>query len=148
MDVNFIEILIWLISYEISHDEREQEQYFKNMYDLLNESFIKCDHKKCDRKKLIFDDYKVIAHKIRNFYKSHINYSLSLISTKELIKRLQNDKYRSEFKQVGIIGNGAYGNVFKVKNLLDNDHYAIKKIPLKGNVYNRLIYKIINNLIK
>jgi hypothetical protein len=143
MDVNFIEILIWLISYEISHHECEQKQYFQKIYHLLNESFIKRDHKQ-----LIFDDYKVIAHKIRNFYKSHINYSLSLKSTNELIKRLQNDKYRSEFEQLNVIGNGAYGQVFKVKNLLDNDHYAIKKIPLKGNVYNRLIYKIINNLIK
>eukprot|EP00611_Tribonema_gayanum_P015120 TRINITY_DN2691_c0_g1_i6.p2 TRINITY_DN2691_c0_g1~~TRINITY_DN2691_c0_g1_i6.p2 ORF type:complete len:437 (+),score=122.07 TRINITY_DN2691_c0_g1_i6:900-2210(+) len=38
--------------------------------------------------------------------------------------------YRSQFKEIGKIGRGGFGTVFKVRNRVDKRLYAIKKIPL------------------
>lgn len=44
-----------------------------------------------------------------------------------------------EFEELKWLGRGAYGDVLKVKNILDNRQYAIKRIPLTSR--NRQIYK-------
>uniref|UniRef100_A0A3Q2Y1H4 Eukaryotic translation initiation factor 2-alpha kinase 1 n=1 Tax=Hippocampus comes TaxID=109280 RepID=A0A3Q2Y1H4_HIPCM len=43
----------------------------------------------------------------------------------------QTSRYLSEFEEVGRIGKGSYGNVYKVVNKLDGQCYAVKKILIK-----------------
>ncbi|KAM6897781.1 eukaryotic translation initiation factor 2-alpha kinase 1 [Xenentodon cancila] len=43
----------------------------------------------------------------------------------------QTSRYLSEFEEICRLGKGSYGNVFKVMNKLDGQHYAMKKILIK-----------------
>jgi eukaryotic translation initiation factor 2-alpha kinase 3 len=38
--------------------------------------------------------------------------------------------YRSEYQELGLLGKGGYGEVYRVRNHLDNQEYAVKKIIL------------------
>lgn len=55
--------------------------------------------------------------------------------------RLQN-----EFEELQWLGQGAYGDVLKVKNILDNRQYAIKRIPLTSR--SRQIFKKITREVE
>ncbi|CRK86209.1 CLUMA_CG000064, isoform A [Clunio marinus] len=48
-------------------------------------------------------------------------------------------RLEKEFEMIAFIGQGAYGDVLKVRNILDNRQYAIKRIPL--SVKNIQLYK-------
>lgn len=48
-------------------------------------------------------------------------------------------RLESEFIEIGYIGKGAFGDVLKVRNKLDNRQYAIKRIPLSSK--NKQLYK-------
>ena len=39
-------------------------------------------------------------------------------------------RLQTEFEIINFIGKGAFGDVLKVRNILDNRQYAIKRIPL------------------
>ncbi|KAF2018849.1 kinase-like protein [Aaosphaeria arxii CBS 175.79] len=41
---------------------------------------------------------------------------------------LRTDRYIEEFLELGVVGKGGYGKVFKVKHKLDNSLYAVKRI--------------------
>lgn len=41
---------------------------------------------------------------------------------------IHNDRYAREFDEMEMVGKGGYGKVYKVKNKLDNAHYAVKRI--------------------
>lgn len=41
-------------------------------------------------------------------------------------------RYKTEYKQLSLIGNGGFGKVYTVQNILDNNSYAIKKIILSS----------------
>lgn len=43
-------------------------------------------------------------------------------------------RYLTDFKEIEFVGQGAFGEVVKAINLIDGRNYAVKKIPLKGNV--------------
>ena len=43
------------------------------------------------------------------------------------------DNFQSEFSYIGQIGKGGFGEVMKVKNNLDSQVYAIKRIKLDPN---------------
>uniref|UniRef100_A0A3P9MQT7 Eukaryotic translation initiation factor 2-alpha kinase 1 n=1 Tax=Oryzias latipes TaxID=8090 RepID=A0A3P9MQT7_ORYLA len=43
----------------------------------------------------------------------------------------QTSRYLSEFEEICRLGKGSYGNVFKVRNKLDAQFYAVKKILIK-----------------
>lgn len=43
---------------------------------------------------------------------------------------LQNDRYMRDFSEVGVVGKGGYGKVFKVKHKLDGSFYAVKRIAV------------------
>lgn len=45
----------------------------------------------------------------------------------------------TEFEMINFIGKGAYGDVLKVRNILDNRQYAIKRIPLSS--LNKQLYR-------
>jgi serine/threonine protein kinase len=42
-------------------------------------------------------------------------------------------RYKSDFVEIKKIGSGGFGSVYKVRNCLDENFYAIKKIYLKNN---------------
>ncbi|KAI5623150.1 eukaryotic translation initiation factor 2-alpha kinase 1 isoform X1 [Silurus asotus] len=44
----------------------------------------------------------------------------------------QTSRYLSEFDEISPLGRGTYGKVFKVKNKLDGQDYAVKKILIKN----------------
>lgn len=46
---------------------------------------------------------------------------------------LDNRRHRSEFETISTLGSGAFGTTYKVRNRVDSNIYALKKIPLKGN---------------
>jgi len=59
------------------------------------------------------------------------------IFTKELSENLfrNNISFFDNFINHELLGSGAYANVYKVYNPLDDSNYAIKKIGIKGNFY-------------
>lgn len=48
-------------------------------------------------------------------------------------------RLQTEFETINFIGKGAYGDVLKVRNILDNRQYAIKRIPLSCR--NKQLYR-------
>lgn len=50
----------------------------------------------------------------------------------------QPSRYRSDFAELGYIGKGGYGKVFRVVNHLDGQQYAIKKIALSSKRLRKL----------
>ncbi|KFZ67086.1 Eukaryotic translation initiation factor 2-alpha kinase 1, partial [Podiceps cristatus] len=50
---------------------------------------------------------------------------------KEVLFEAQTSRYLNEFDEVARLGKGGYGKVYKVRNKLDGQFYAIKKINIK-----------------
>lgn len=63
---------------------------------------------------------------------SLVPFSAPLISS-------DHSRLQTEFETISFIGKGAYGDVLKVRNILDNRQYAIKRIPLTAK--NKQLYK-------
>ncbi|XP_077595854.1 eukaryotic translation initiation factor 2-alpha kinase 1 isoform X2 [Stigmatopora nigra] len=55
----------------------------------------------------------------------------SALRLKEGLFQAQTSRYLSEFEEIGKIGKGSYGNVYKVVNKLDGQRYAVKKILIR-----------------
>ncbi|XP_050173307.1 eukaryotic translation initiation factor 2-alpha kinase 1 isoform X2 [Myiozetetes cayanensis] len=53
------------------------------------------------------------------------------IGEKEVHFEAQTSRYLNEFDEVARLGKGGYGKVYKVRNKLDGQFYAIKKIQIK-----------------
>ncbi|NXY21817.1 E2AK1 kinase, partial [Atrichornis clamosus] len=53
------------------------------------------------------------------------------IGEKEVLLEAQTSRYLNEFDEVARLGKGGYGKVYKVRNKLDGQFYAIKKIKIK-----------------
>ncbi|XP_077481722.1 eukaryotic translation initiation factor 2-alpha kinase 1 isoform X2 [Stigmatopora argus] len=53
------------------------------------------------------------------------------VRLKEGLFQAQTSRYLSEFEEIGKIGKGSYGNVYKVVNKLDGQRYAVKKILIR-----------------
>ncbi|NXJ08345.1 E2AK1 kinase, partial [Odontophorus gujanensis] len=50
---------------------------------------------------------------------------------KEVLLEAQTSRYLNEFDEIARLGKGGYGQVYKVRNKLDGQFYAIKKISIK-----------------
>ncbi|NWX07877.1 E2AK1 kinase, partial [Caloenas nicobarica] len=50
---------------------------------------------------------------------------------KEVLFEAQTSRYVNEFDEIARLGKGGYGKVYKVRNKLDGQFYAIKKINIK-----------------
>ncbi|NXY06941.1 E2AK1 kinase, partial [Pteruthius melanotis] len=53
------------------------------------------------------------------------------VGEKEILFEAQTSRYLNEFEEVARLGKGGYGKVYKVRNKLDGQFYAIKKIKIK-----------------
>ncbi|NWZ69555.1 E2AK1 kinase, partial [Acrocephalus arundinaceus] len=53
------------------------------------------------------------------------------LQEKEVLFEAQTSRYLNEFEEVARLGRGGYGKVYKVRNKLDGQFYAIKKIKIK-----------------
>ncbi|NXO62001.1 E2AK1 kinase, partial [Phainopepla nitens] len=62
---------------------------------------------------------------------SFITSLLFSIREKEILFEAQTSRYLNEFEEVARLGRGGYGKVYKVRNKLDGQFYAIKKIKIK-----------------
>ncbi|XP_008580522.1 PREDICTED: eukaryotic translation initiation factor 2-alpha kinase 1 isoform X2 [Galeopterus variegatus] len=60
------------------------------------------------------------------------NSHIQKIRSKEVAFEAQTSRYLNEFEELAILGKGGYGRVYKVRNKLDGQYYAIKKILIKG----------------
>ncbi|CCJ29957.1 unnamed protein product [Pneumocystis jirovecii] len=81
---------------------------------------------------------KIISKPLHEF--PRISKYRSQSSTLQLASRYEND-----FEEVKWLGKGAYGKVIKVRNRLDGQYYAIKRICLNKNKneYSRIIREVI-----
>jgi eukaryotic translation initiation factor 2-alpha kinase 3 len=46
-------------------------------------------------------------------------------------------RFRSEFQEIRVLGKGGFGQVHHVINFVDNQHYAVKRIPLSSKTSRR-----------
>ncbi|XP_072453944.1 eukaryotic translation initiation factor 2-alpha kinase 1 isoform X3 [Notamacropus eugenii] len=53
------------------------------------------------------------------------------VRAKEVVFEAQTSRYLNEFEEIAVLGKGGYGKVYKVRNKLDRQFYAIKKILIK-----------------
>ncbi|NXM85728.1 E2AK1 kinase, partial [Oenanthe oenanthe] len=53
------------------------------------------------------------------------------LQEKEVLFEAQTSRYLNEFEEIARLGKGGYGKVYKVRNKLDGQFYAIKKIKIK-----------------
>ncbi|NWX15891.1 E2AK1 kinase, partial [Aegotheles bennettii] len=53
------------------------------------------------------------------------------VGEKEVLFEAQTSRYLNEFDEVARLGKGGYGTVYKVRNKLDGQFYAIKKINIR-----------------
>ncbi|XP_039735906.1 eukaryotic translation initiation factor 2-alpha kinase 1 isoform X5 [Pteropus medius] len=60
------------------------------------------------------------------------NSHIQKIRSREAAFEAQTSRYLNEFEELAILGKGGYGRVYKVRNKLDGQYYAIKKILIKG----------------
>lgn len=51
-------------------------------------------------------------------------------------------RYFQDFNEIERIGRGSYGSVFKVRNKLDGNHYAIKKILVNDQIKKRVLKEV------
>ncbi|KAM6155828.1 eukaryotic translation initiation factor 2-alpha kinase 1 [Rhynchocyon petersi] len=63
---------------------------------------------------------------------SEENSHIKKIRAREVAFEAQTSRYLNEFEELTILGKGGYGRVYKVRNKLDGQYYAIKKILIKG----------------
>ncbi|XP_056392009.1 eukaryotic translation initiation factor 2-alpha kinase 1 [Hyla sarda] len=70
----------------------------------------------------------------RHMYKEEIangDLNLHLNRAKDVLAEAQTSRYLNEFEEIAQLGKGGYGKVYKVRNKLDGQFYAIKKILIK-----------------
>ncbi|XP_032315905.1 eukaryotic translation initiation factor 2-alpha kinase 1 isoform X1 [Camelus ferus] len=60
------------------------------------------------------------------------NSHIQKIRSRDVAFEAQTSRYLNEFEELAILGKGGYGRVYKVRNKLDGQYYAIKKILIKG----------------
>lgn len=47
-------------------------------------------------------------------------------------------RYTSDFVEIGFLGRGGFGSVYHVRNRLDNVDYAVKKVVLKNEMFQKI----------
>lgn len=60
---------------------------------------------------------------------------LGLIAVdRDEVFNFKTSRYKREFTELGKLGKGGYGNVFRAESKIDGQEYAIKKVPLRNSL--------------
>uniref|UniRef100_A0A8C4QKR6 Eukaryotic translation initiation factor 2-alpha kinase 1 n=1 Tax=Eptatretus burgeri TaxID=7764 RepID=A0A8C4QKR6_EPTBU len=70
-------------------------------------------------------------NQFEDFLSDGILRPISLLRQKGQLLQLQTSRYHSEFEEICCLGRGGYGQVFKARNKLDGQFYAMKKVLIK-----------------
>lgn len=134
MDEYFIQLLIWIIGYEITKDERTEgfDHVFREICAFVSQKYnvqFKCDGQLSDSR------INLAIKMINNYYNNFMevfddNYGDETVKLIEF--PLENGKCVRDFRDMKIIGNGSFGKVYRSVSVLDNNEYAIKKVSLYG----------------
>jgi len=73
-----------------------------------------------------------------SFYTSPLKQIQSIENNK--ISRMTYSRYQNEFEEISQLGKGGFGSVYQVRNKLDGQLYAIKKIKLQCDPKNTMEY--------
>ncbi|XP_078720159.1 eukaryotic translation initiation factor 2-alpha kinase 1 isoform X1 [Lampetra fluviatilis] len=99
----------------------------------------------CDEFATVRNQYSKALCDLLRSGSSHLHTELSLFPEdcprplalpsrqKEQAFHTHTSRYLSEFEEVCRLGRGGYGQVFKVRNKLDRQLYAVKKVLIKGS---------------
>ncbi|XP_048641134.1 eukaryotic translation initiation factor 2-alpha kinase 1 [Marmota marmota marmota] len=135
-------LLVSLLEH-LSHVHEPNVRRSKQVFKLLCETFIKmgllssftCSD---EFSSLRLHHNRAITHLMRSA-KERVrqdpcedNSYMQKIRSREIAFEAQTSRYLNEFEEIAILGKGGYGRVYKVRNKLDGQHYAIKKILIKG----------------
>jgi len=143
MDKNFIELLTWIIALEITKDQQskgvDHQNIFRKICDSLSKEYnISFNHDDP------FSESRIkLGKKMINFYNDHFMETSDdeRGDGKKLIEfPIMTGKYYNEFRELNMIGGGAFGKVYRALNLLDHKDYAIKKVGLYGTRYSLNIF--------
>uniref|UniRef100_A0A8C8C338 Eukaryotic translation initiation factor 2-alpha kinase 1 n=1 Tax=Oncorhynchus tshawytscha TaxID=74940 RepID=A0A8C8C338_ONCTS len=69
-----------------------------------------------------------LLHAVSTSIFPQVTLDILTLREQEGLFQAQTSRYLSEFEELSILGKGSYGKVFKVKNKLDGQKYAVKKI--------------------
>ncbi len=134
MNEKLFKSMIWIIADEIIKERKSIDDH----HDVF--------HKICN---LLYDEYHIrfnidaplsesidLAHEIINNY-AHFTKGSDDNSGDAQTKLIPliTGNYSKNFRELYMIGDGSFGTVYKVMNMLDREHYAVKKVPLYGMGY-------------
>nr|XP_021507439.1 eukaryotic translation initiation factor 2-alpha kinase 1 [Meriones unguiculatus] len=135
-------LLVSLLEH-LSHVHEPNPVHSKQVFKLLCQTFIKmgllssftCSD---EFSSLRLHHNRAITHLMRSA-KERVrqgpcedNSYMQKIRSREIALEAQTSRYLNEFEELAILGKGGYGRVYKVRNKLDGQHYAIKKILIKS----------------
>lgn len=136
MNHSFIQLMCWLLSFEITHEDDDKDRHlrtFSDIYDYILRTYVTQNESKvCAEKQIIsdtFEDHREIGNKIINLYYSHSSDG----DDSQLSERSKEIKLSNDFVIKRMIGQGSFGCVFEAVHKIDNSTYAIKILNLKGN---------------
>lgn len=135
-------LLVSLLEH-LSHVHETNPVHSKQVFKLLCQTFIKmgllssftCSD---EFSSLRLHHNRAITHLMRSARERvrqgscEDNSYMQKIRSREIAFEAQTSRYLNEFEELAILGKGGYGRVYKVRNKLDGQHYAIKKILIKG----------------
>ncbi len=136
MDGSLIQLLIWMIAYEINKD-RESKDNQQNLYHRLSHLLSEeCNNRANNDDPLPESLTKLGVEMIHFYYDHFIEESDGTMKLIESEIPLMNGRYKREFRNMKFIATGAFGKVHRSVNVLDHKEYAIKEVPLYGTEYN------------
>jgi hypothetical protein len=125
-----------MIARETTKDQQskdDEQKVFRKMCQSLSEYNIRINED------CLTDSHIKLGKNMINFYYNHFTVMSNNDSSDGTIKLIEfpliNGKYDIEFRELELIGGGAFGKVFKTENVLDHEKYAIKQVQLNGTVF-------------
>lgn len=126
------EVLILTLLFEFCKNNNLNQAFEYLSYQLYNSGYIS--------DKIFYSDNNIIY----DLSKLYINKSdnsdiMSLItSPKNLIHKKNNistlSRFKTQFNNISLIGSGGFGDVFKVRNIIDESEYAVKVVCMDNHL--------------